>query len=520
MKKRLIVHATLSFVLLGATAFTTSVSAAPKDEKIQYNAKYKTPKYIGEVWRAPKNVKNEEVVWSYFNTKKDLFKLKGDAKNQFKIKTKKKDEKGITHYRVQQTYQGIPVYGADQTVHVDKDNQVTSYFGQVISDLSTQNIPTKASIKKDKAIEVVKKDLKVDKFDGTPEANLYIYFSDNKYHLVYIVKASTLYPEPGFWHYFVDATTGQVVDKFNSAHHVTGTGRGVHGDTKTFEVSSYQGQYVLWDQTRGGGIQTYTANNGSSIPGYLVASRTTTFNDPAAVDAHYYAAKVYDYYKNVHNRNSYDGRGTSLVSTVHYGRNYMNAFWNGRQMVYGDGGSQNGYTPFSAGLDVIAHEMTHGVTSSSDASQLIYRNQSGALNEAISDIIASDVDSNDWLMGEDINYVIRDLANPTRYNQPDHMSKYVNTTQDNGGVHINSGIINKAAYLMADGGSHYNVTVQGIGRAKMAKIFHKANLDYLYSNSDFSAARSACIQAATALYGAGSQEVQTVTNAFAAVGIH
>ena len=167
------------------------------------------------------------------------------------------------------------------------------------------------------------------------------------------------------------------------------------------------------------------------------------------------------YYKATFNRNSINDAGAPLKSTVHYGSRYNNAFWNGSQMVYGDGDGVT-FTSLSGGIDVIGHELTHAVTEYS--SDLIYQNESGALNEAISDVFGTLVEfydnrNPDWEIGEDIytpgkaGDALRSMSDPTKYGDPDHYSKRYTGTSDNGGVHTNSGIINKQAYLLANGGT-------------------------------------------------------------------
>ena len=197
-------------------------------------------------------------------------------------------------------------------------------------------------------------------------------------------------------------------------------------------------------------------------------------------------------------------------------------------MVYGDGDGTT-FISLSGGLDVVAHELTHAVTSSS--SNLVYQNESGALNEAISDIFGTLVEfyknnNPDYLIGEDIytpgtaNDALRSMSDPTKYGDPDHYSKRYTGTSDNGGVHTNSGIINKAAYLLAAGGTHYGVTVTGIGNDKVGAIYYRANTVYLTSSSTFSQARAALVQAAADLYGATSAEVNSVKKSYDAVGVN
>ena len=220
----------------------------------------------------------------------------------------------------------------------------------------------------------------------------------------------------------------------------------------------------------------YTANTGTTLPGTLVRSEgSAPVSDVAVNEAFDGSGDTFDLYNNIYSRNSIDGNGLKLISTVHYSKNYDNAFWDGEQMVYGDGDenlpvAQRLFNRFTICLDVIGHELTHGVTQYE--ANLTYSNQSGALNEAISDIFGSLVkqykrgqtaDQADWIIGEglltsNVNGVgIRSMKAPgTAYNdpvlgkdpQPANMKDYVNTSQDNGGVHINSGIVNHAFYLI------------------------------------------------------------------------
>lgn len=202
-------------------------------------------------------------------------------------------------------------------------------------------------------------------------------------------------------------------------------------------------------------------------------------------------------------------------------------------MVYGDGDGQE-YYPFAAALDVVGHELTHAVTEYTAGLQ--YQDESGAINEAMSDIFGTLIefyanDDPDWLCAEDIvgpangDIAMRSLEDPTVVSNgltgpyPDHVSEMYTGTQDYGGVHINSSIINKCAYLISEGGSHYGVNVNGIGQDKMGDIFYRALSAHMTSTTDFSQLREVTIYAATELYGSGSNEVQTVMDAFEAVGI-
>ena len=477
-----------------------------------------------------------------------MFKLAGNIEKHFEVVSEEKDaEAETTHVKLIEKHNGVPVYGSDQTVTLDKDNNVKAFFGQVIPNLENKNIPSSASISEDEAVNIAKAGIekeigKVDNYDGIKK-DLYVYEKDGQYYLSYLVKASTSNPAPGYWHYFVDATNGNVIEKYNAIDHITGFGYGVSGNRTMFEMSRNEktGAFHLFDGTRGQGVHTFDAKNMNpylfdllsqwfGYTGYEVESKNKFFEDKAAVDAHANAAKVYDYYKKTFNRNSYDNEGAKLISTVHVGKNWDNAGWNGIQMMYGDGDGKE-FIPFSAGLDVIAHELTHAVTEYS--ANLEYRNESGALNESLSDIMGAMVDRDDWDMGEDIyapemrGTVLRSLSNPASIpnplkpseGYPDHYSKRYKGTIDNGGVHINSSINNKAAYLVSEGGTHYDVTVNGVGREATEKIYYRALTKYLTANSNFSMMRQAAIQAATDLYGQNSKEVQAVKKAYDAVGV-
>lgn len=284
----------------------------------------------------------------------------------------------------------------------------------------------------------------------------------------------------------------------------------------------------------------YTADMGSSLPGRLVrAEGAGPSGDAAADEAYDGAGATYDLYWDVYQRNSIDGRGMDIISTVHYQRGYDNAFWNGRQMVYGDGDEdlppdRRIFNRFTVALDVIGHELTHGVTQFT--ANLVYSNQPGALNESMSDVFGSLVKQRlrsqtaaqaDWIIGEglftaNINGVgIRSMKAPgTAYNdpligkdpQPGHMDNYVNTTSDNGGVHINSGIPNRAFYLTA-------VEIGGFAWEKAGMIWYVALRDKIRTSTGFQGAADLLYATAGELYGKNSLEQAAVKNGWAGVGI-
>ncbi|UCG85757.1 MAG: M4 family metallopeptidase [Gemmatimonadota bacterium] len=285
----------------------------------------------------------------------------------------------------------------------------------------------------------------------------------------------------------------------------------------------------------------YTANSGTSLPGQRLRGEGEPPTGDAAVDEAYDGSgDTYDLYQQVYARDSIDGSNMRLDSTVHYRQSYDNAFWNGRQMVYGDGDEdlpedERLFNRFTKSLDVIGHELTHGVTQFT--ANLVYRNQSGALNEHFSDVFGSLVrqwkldqtaDQADWLVGADLLTAnvngdgIRSMKEPgTAYDdpvlgqdpQPGHMDGYVDTMQDNGGVHINSGIPNRAFYVVA-------TEIGGRAWEKAGLIWYRTLTDgQLSAQAEFQTAADRTFVIAGDVYGANSLEQQAVKAGWEAVGI-
>ena len=284
----------------------------------------------------------------------------------------------------------------------------------------------------------------------------------------------------------------------------------------------------------------YDAKQGSQLPGLKVRGEgAPASSDPAVNEAYEGSGFTHDLYSNIYGRNSIDNNGLKLDSSVHYEKGYNNAFWDGKQMVYGDGdedlpASQQLFNRFTISLDVIGHELTHGVTQYE--ANLDYSNQPGALNESISDVFGSLVkqyqlqqtaDQADWIIGAGLftpnvrGVGIRSMKAPgSAYDdpvlgqdpQPAHMDHYVNTTSDSGGVHINSGIPNHAFYVVAR-------EIGGYAWEKAGAIWYKALTEKLKTNSNFTDAANLTYQAAADLYGSGSLEQKAVQSGWAAVGI-
>ncbi len=456
---------------------------------------------------------------------KDFVNKKGD----FAVQNVEKDGSSQI-VRLQQEVDGVPVFGSVVVGNVAKDGTLKAVVNDAINVKGKPGLAKKATLSEKKAIKLYQKAIKASKFEVAPKAELVIYPVKDDAVYAYKVTSTVLAgKEPSRWTYFIDANSGKVLNKFDQLAHATGTT--VLGTSATFNTTLSGSTYYLQDTTRGKGVYTYDAKNRTSLPGTLWADADNVFNatyDRAAVSAHVNAAKTYDFYKNTYGRNSFDNAGARLNSTVHYSTNYNNAFWDGTKMVYGDGDGTT-FVALSGALDVVAHELTHAVTEYTAG--LVYQNESGAINEAVSDIMGTvaeyTVGSNfDWLVGEDIytpgvsGDALRSMSNPAAYGDPDHYSKRYTGTQDNGGVHINSGIINKAAYLLGNGGTFYNVSVTGIGVPKLGAIYYRALNVYLTPNSNFSSLRAAVIQSAKDLYGSTSAEATAAAKSFDAVGVY
>lgn len=284
----------------------------------------------------------------------------------------------------------------------------------------------------------------------------------------------------------------------------------------------------------------YTANFGTGLPGALVRDEgAPPTGDPAADEAYDGSGATYDLFKDEYARDSIDNKGLRLDSTVHYQKGYDNAFWNGKQMVYGDGDEDlpvedRLFNRFTIAIDIIGHELAHGVTQYEGG--LAYFGQSGALNESFSDVFGSLVKQRslnqpasaaDWIIGgglltPNVNGVgIRSMKAPgTAYDdpvlgkdpQPAHMNDYQNVDYDNGGVHINSGIPNHAFYVTA-------LEIGGFAWSKAGHIWYVTLRDKLGSTATFQEAANQTYAAASELFGTGSLEQNAVKNGWAAVGI-
>ncbi|MFC8055024.1 M4 family metallopeptidase [Bacillus cereus] len=491
--------------------------------------------------------------------------VSGDKGVDYKVLQKRGSYDGTTLVRMQQIYEGKEVYGHQLTAHVDKKGIIKSVSGESAQNLTQEHLKNASNLSKEEAKQYIYTKYGNDiKFISEPEVKEVIFVNEKNGQAsnAYQVTFTATTPNYVSGTYLVNANNGDMLknmvqesDLKVSEEHVesieeskksilkslTGTGIDDVGITRTFGISEQSnGKYALADYTRGQGIETYDVNykditfEGRYYPGILATSTSTTFNDPKVVSAHFLATKVYDFYKDKYKRDSFDNKGKKVVSVVHAWdsgetddpKNWGNAFSaninNVSMLIYGD--------PMVKAFDIAGHEFTHAVTSSE--SNLEFSGESGAINEALSDIMGTAIEKYinngefNWTIGEQSGSVLRNMKNPSAVKffdgvpYPDDYSKYSDLNgEDNEGVHFNSSIINKVAYLIAQGGTHNGVTVNGIGEDKMFDIFYYANTDELNMTSNFSELRLACLKVASNKYGANSIEVEAVQKAFDAAKI-
>ena len=452
-----------------------------------------------------------------------------------------KDDLAMTHVRMRQVERGVRVIGGNATVHYDAAGGISAVRQQYVPDLDRLDvIPT---------IDAAKAKTLITESGGgevITEPELVIFAFDH--HAPTLSWEMSVRTSPSkSWLVTMDAHTGEIIDRITQQHSLKGTGVGVLGKTRDIEYTQTNGQFQLVDATRAFTLTTLDAKQnadarrGTVLLGASANSWDTTsrLGKGSGVDAQANIALVVDYYSKKFGRKSWDDKNGAVPMVVHVGDDQDgqpgldNAYFDqiNKLMAFGDG--REILKPTAGFLDITAHEFTHAVTFFS--SNLRYENQSGALNESVSDIFAAFIehsaapnDKNNWAMGEGSMLdpstpIMRDMINPEKgaTPQPGHMSEFERTTADAGGVHINSGIPNKAAQLMTIGGnsSVSKVTVpRGIGWENAEKVWYRANTVYLTETSDFGAAAQATLSAAKDLQ--LDQDDQNVIDcAWKAVGV-
>ncbi|MEU3572631.1 M4 family metallopeptidase, partial [Kitasatospora sp. NPDC036755] len=451
------------------------------------------------------------------------------------------DADGTRHLRYERTLNGLPVLGGDLVVHQASTGATKSVDRASTASLSgVSTTPKLAAPAAQSAALAAESGTAVD-----TAPRLVVWAADNSPRLAWetVVSSTKSDGTPSKMHVVTDATSGQVIQQWDGIE--TGSGKGVFVGNVTIGTTQSGSTYQMKDGARGG-MYTTNLNHGTSGTGTLYSKSTDTWGDgtvsngeSAAVDAHFGVAATWDYYKNTFGRNGIRNDGVGAYSRVHYGNNYVNAFWDDSCfcMTYGDG--SNNTAPLTE-LDVAGHEMSHGVTSAT--ANLTYSGESGGLNEATSDIFGTMVefsaniptDNPDYLIGELID--INGNGTPLRYmdkpSKDGASADYWSSTVGNKDVHYSSGVANHFFYLLSEGsgakvinGVSYdsptqgNIAVTGIGRDKAAAIWYRALTTYMTSSTNYAAARTATEKAATDLYGAGSAELTAVGTAWAGVNV-
>lgn len=469
-------------------------------------------------------------------------------------------EKDIEHFKYQQFFEDIPVWGNELTLHVRGDDF------QLMGRIQDQIFMTEDKVRLDqKQVEeqtlaiLAGKGLKV--YDLQRKKELQLYLEDDVKELVwylhdgYFKKAWHLSLHPNLasrWEFFVDAVDGTILQEYASickGHDLpnhffdgksVGTGNDLNGINQTLQTYEIGGIHTLIDISRSdmydargaipdnpiGTIITIDAINtfpgGDDFNYKDLISNSTTWNNPDAVSAHTNAAITYEFFRTTFNRISINGRGGNIISFINVadedGEDMDNAFWNGKAIFYGKG-NQAFSSPLARGLDVAAHEMGHGIIQTT--ANLEYQGESGALNESFADVFGVLVDREDWLIGEDIvnkniyQDALRNMADPHNNGsslndpgyQPAHYGERYIGKEDNGGVHINSGIPNRAFYLFAN----------EVGLEVAEQVYFSVLTNYLTRSSQFVDLRIAVIAAARTLY--NEQVAQVAASAFEQVGI-
>ena len=482
----------------------------------------------------------------------------------FNLKSQQQSKDGKIVYKYAQTIAGVPVEFSAWHIH-EKNGKVTALNGDIVD---VSNFDVTFLLSEEEALQIALNHIGAEFYmwmDAGEEQNLKLMQEDETatYYPKGIKIITPIQPDIRnkelttaykFNIYskqpydrkmvYVDAQTGEILFDLPLIHfdNEIGTAHTQYSGIRQINTwSNNPTEFILRDNTRGNGIRTLNCHMTTSYNNaWEFTDNDNDWNnvnaqlDQYATDAHFSTMSTYDYYMNVHNRNSIDNHGFALWSYVHfnlvpyYGNN-INAFWNGECMTYGDGAPSQGIYPLTT-IDICGHEITHGLTEFT--ANLTYAYESGALNEAYSDIFGTAIefyatpeDAN-WTMGEKMGMIIRDMQNPKAYGQPNtyHGQHWYNGSGDQGGVHTNSGVLNYWFYLLCEGGSGTNdlgnaYQVQGIGMEKAEQLAFKTLTEYLTPSSKYIDACNYSLIAASELFEGCSPEIQSAGDAFYAVGV-
>lgn len=471
----------------------------------------------------------------------------------FSLIAEEKDQIGYVHYRLRQTYNGLPMEGTMFIVHV-KNGNIVSMNGQLFTRVNAAAVPVidlSAALEKALThvgaevyrwqIPAMEEHLKEVKNDPTatwyPKGELMLApvngnYTSASYRLAY--RFDIYAQQPLSREYvFIDAQTGEVIYTIDRINHANSTATAVtqYSGTQTMTTDSVNPTtFRLRETGRGQGIETYNLQQGTNYVNTDFTDSDNFWNnvnpqlDEYATDAHWGTEKTYDYFFQRYGRNSIDNNGFKLLSYIHYDVNFVNAFWDGSQMTYGDGDGT--YTPLTS-LDITAHEISHGLTEFTSG---LGGGEAGSLNESFSDCMgnairywANPVGPINWLIGDQIGGTpFRSMSDPNSYSDPD---TYLGTHWDPGlQRHNNSTVMSHWFYLLTEGGSgtndngnSYNIT--GVGIDTAAAICFRMNTVYLFPNAEYADARAYAIQSAIDLYGPCTNPVIQTANAWYAVGL-
>ncbi|MCB9792748.1 MAG: M4 family metallopeptidase [Alphaproteobacteria bacterium] len=422
-----------------------------------------------------------------------------DGVEQVDVLRAQLDEMGGAHVRYQQYAGGFPVFGGEIIAHVNHQGAVTGYSDSLIRDIAVEpGIAYNQTEAKDIALALDARGMQPSE-DQTAE--LVVLMHEGRAYLVWKVRTAFLESEPGIPIRFIDAKSGELVWEYDNL--------------QTYSLSdSDKVTYDMANSTRYNRASVGDSSDAELLMTHDGIGDTLSFLSSAV------------------GRDSFNGSGAVVKSYSHYSRNYVNAFWDGSKLTFGDGDGV--YSNYLGVLDVAAHELGHGVTTYE--ANLNYSYESGALNEGASDILAAAVEAfvdggtsqDTWDVGEDCwlqGRALRYMQYPSQDGDSrDHYSARYTGTSDNGGVHWNSGIANHWFYLLTEGGQHHNssyrsgYTVQGVGITDAYEIFYAALANYMTSSTNFAGARTATESACSAL-GKSSDTCHSVSLAWYEVGV-
>ncbi len=460
------------------------------------------------------------------------------SEEQLTVRDVIRDADGTTHVRYDRTANGLRTIGGDMVVKSNGNGLIRETYGRS-AELKVAS--TTPAVSKAAAVKAGRRAAPYTPTKATAE--LVVWARGAKPVLAYDVVTHGVRADqtPSRLHTVVDARTGRTLDGWEEIE--TGTGNSIYSGRVTISTTQTGTGYEMRDAAHPGNHTTDMKGSQSGTGTIFTdaddiwGDGTTTNRQSAGVDAHYGSARTWDYFKNVLGRNGIFNNGQGVRSRVHYGNAYVNAFWDGTQMTYGDGA--NNARPLVQ-LDVAGHEMTHGVTENSAG--LVYSGDAGGLNESTSDIFGTMVefyannpsDRGDYLVGEKIN--INGNGTPLRYmDKPSRDGRSVDCySSSTGGLdpHFSSGPLNHWFYLASEGsgaktinGVSYNSptcngsTVTGVGNDAVAKVWYRTLATKLTSTSSYPTARDGAVQSAVELYGAGSAQCATVLAAFKAINV-